>query len=74
MATATEEEWSQAREFHDRFKDDLYVVEVGRLVSEYFSAIEGLGMLRLQESSYYRSGLQLDEFMSAFQELFPLYD
>lgn len=74
MATTTEEEWSQAKEFHDRFKDDPYVVEASRLVSEHFSAVDDLGMLRLQESPYYRSGLQLDDFMSAFKELFPLPD
>ena len=74
MATTTEEEWGQAKEFRDRFKEDPYVVEAGRLVSEYFSTLENLGMLRLRESPYYRSGLQLDEFMLAFQELFPLYD
>jgi len=74
VVTATEEEWGQAQEFHDRFKEDPYVMEAGRLVSEYFSTIEDLGMLRMRESSYYQSGLQLDEFMLAFQELFPLYD
>lgn len=74
MATTTEEEWGQAQEIRDRFKEDPYVLEAGRLVSEYFSTLENLGMLRLRESPYYRSRLQLDEFMSAFKELFPLYD
>ena len=31
-----------------------------------------LGMIRLRESRYYRPQLQLDEFMSALQELFPV--
>ena len=74
MATTTEEEWGQAQEIRDRFKEDPYVLEAGRLVSEYFSTLENLGMLRLRESPYYRSRLQLDEFMSAFKELFPLID
>jgi len=30
-----------------------------------------LGMIRLREGRYYRRELQLDEFMSALQELFP---
>jgi hypothetical protein len=46
-------------------------MEAGRLVSEYFSALERMGMIRLRESPYYRPDLQLDEFMSALQELFP---
>jgi hypothetical protein len=71
MATTMEEEWSQALELRDSRGDDPYVLEAGRLVSEYFSALDRLGMIRLRESPYYREELQLDEFMSALQELFP---
>lgn len=71
MATTMEEEWKQALELRDSRGDDPYVLEAGRLVSEYFSALDRLGMIRLRESPYYRAELQLDEFMSAFQELFP---
>jgi len=39
---------------------------------EHFSALDRLGMIRLRESAYYRSELQLNEFMSALQELFPV--
>ena len=46
-------------------------MEAGDLVSKYFSALNRLGMIRLRESRYYRPELQLDEFMSAVQELFP---
>jgi hypothetical protein len=31
-----------------------------------------MGMIRLRESPYFRPELQLDEFMSALQELFPV--
>ena len=48
-----------------------YVLEAGRLVSEHFSALDRMGMIRLRESPYYRPELQLDEFMSALLELFP---
>ena len=44
----------------------------GRLVSEHFSALDRVGMIRLRESPYYRAELQLDEFMLALQELFPV--
>ena len=45
--------------------------EAGQLVSEYFSSLDRLGMIRMRESPYCRPELQLDEFMSALQELFP---
>ena len=71
LATTTEEEWIYALELRDQQGDQPYVMEAGRLVSEYFSALNRLGMIRLKESPYYRPTLQLDEFMSALQELFP---
>ena len=71
LATTTEEEWKYALELRGQYGDQPYVVEAGRLVSEYFSALDRLGMIRLQESFYYRPDLQLDEFMSALHELFP---
>jgi hypothetical protein len=71
LATTTEEEWRYALELRDLYGDQPYVVEAGCLASEYFSALDRLGMIRLQESSYYRPDLQLDEFMSALHELFP---
>ena len=71
LATTTEEEWRSALELRDRYVDQPYVKEAGDLVSEYFSALSCMGMVRLRESPYYRPELQLDEFMSALQELFP---
>jgi hypothetical protein len=71
LATTTEEEWGFALELRDQQEDQPYVMEAGRLVSEYFSALERMGVIRLREGPYYRPDLQLDEFMSALQELFP---
>jgi hypothetical protein len=71
LATTTEEEWRYALELRDQQVDQPYAMEAGRLVSEYFSALDRLGMIRLRESPYYRPTLQLDEFMPALQELFP---
>ena len=70
LATTTEEEWGYGLELRDQYGDEPYVMEAGRLVSKYFSALDRLGMIRLRESSYYRPELQLDEFMLALQELF----
>jgi len=72
LATTIEEEWEYALELRNQHGDKPYVLEAGHLVSEYFSSLERLGMVRLRESPYYRPELQLDEFISALQELFPL--
>jgi len=72
LATTTEEEWRYALELGDHQGDQPYVLEAGRLASEHFSALDRLGMVRLRESPYYRLELQLDAFMSALQELFPV--
>ncbi len=60
-----------ALKFRDQHGEHPYVVEAGHLVSKYFSAFDRVGMIRLQESPYYRPELQLEEFISALQELFP---
>ena len=72
FATTTETEWGYALELSNQHGDHPYVLEAGRLVSEHFSALDRLGMVRLRESPYYRPELQLNEFMSALQELFPV--
>lgn len=71
LATTTEEEWEYALELRDQQGDEPYVMEARRLVSNYFSALDRLGLIRLRESPYYRPELQLGEFMSALEELFP---
>jgi len=72
MATTTEEEWEYALELCDRYGKEPYIIAARRLVWEHFSSLNRLGMIRLRESPYYRPELQLDGFMSALQELFPL--
>ena len=71
LATTMEIEWNQALELRERYKDEQHVIEAGKLVAEYFSALDHLGMIRIRESPYYRPELQLDEFMSALREIFP---
>jgi hypothetical protein len=71
LATTMEMEWKYALELRNRRGDEPYIMEAGRLVSEHFSALDRLGMIRLRESRYYRPELQLVEFMSALKELFP---
>jgi hypothetical protein len=71
LATTTEQEWGTALEMRDQQNGEPIIEEAGQLVSEYFSTLDRLGMIRMRESPYYRPELQLDEFMSALQELFP---
>jgi len=72
LATTMEIEWKQSVEFRDRYKNELYIIKAGQLVSKYFSEPSRWGMIRLRESHYYRPELKLDEFMSALHELFPV--
>jgi hypothetical protein len=72
LATTTEEEWEYALQLRDQYKNDPFTIEAGHLVSDYFSGPERLGMIRLRESHYYRTELQIEKFMSVLQELFPV--
>jgi hypothetical protein len=71
VATTTEGEWNYALALRDQYGSQPWVREAGRIAAEYFRALDRLGVIRLRESAYYRPELQLDEFMSALQELFP---
>ena len=71
LATMTEDEWEYALQLRDQYKNEPFTIEAGQLVSEYFSAPECLGMIRLRESPYYRPELQIGKFISVLQELFP---
>jgi hypothetical protein len=50
LATTTEGEWGYALKLRDQSRDLPGIIEAGRLVSEHFSAIDRLGMIRLRES------------------------
>jgi hypothetical protein len=71
LATTTEQDWTTALEIRDEHNGEPVVEEAGRLVSKYFSTLDRLGMIRMRESPYYKTQLQLEGFMSALQELFP---
>jgi hypothetical protein len=72
LATTTEDEWEYGLKLRDQNKNEPFITEAGHLVAEYFSALERFGIIRLRESPYYRTELQLEEFMSVLQELFPV--
>jgi len=72
LATTTEKEWKQALSLHEEFRQHPFVIEAGRIADEYFDRREQLGLIRLQESHYYRDDFKLSDFISALLELFPI--
>jgi len=71
LATTTEQEWTEALGFRDRFLREPVGLAARQIVGQYFSTLDRLGMIRLRESQYYRAELQMDDFISAMKELFP---
>lgn len=48
------------------------IVEAARIVDQSFASLTSIGMLRLRESPYARPELDLEGFISALSELFPV--
>jgi hypothetical protein len=71
LATTTEREWAAACDIRDSCSEETMVIEAGKLIKQHFSAQDQFGILRLKESLYYRPELQISDFMSILQELFP---
>jgi len=71
LATTTEKEWVEACDIRDSYSEETIVIEAGKLRKQHFSAQNQFGILRLKESPYYRPELQINDFMSILQELFP---
>lgn len=72
LAMATEPEWEQAKEWSKSRAGEKAIKEAAQIVHDNFSTMTSLGMLRMQESPYCRPQMQLDQFVSALSELFPL--
>ncbi len=71
LATMTEPEWHEALGYRVLYMDEPYVREAGQLVGDFFSELNNRGMIRMRESTYYRSDMEIEFFMSAIKELFP---
>lgn len=69
----TEGEFESAQELGRLHQDDPRVERARRIVTEHFSELNGLGMLRLREHSLYRGDFLLDRFMEALAEIFGGY-
>lgn len=70
IATASEAEWDQALELRNRYRGEAVMVEAVAIVKELFANPTSLGMIRMQESGYYRDDLQMTDFLEALHELF----
>lgn len=71
LALTSESEWEQALALHDKHSADAMVQEAAQIVNRHFSTPTAKGVLRIQESPYFRKELRLTEFRSALQEFFP---
>ena len=70
VATASESEWIHALKLrHQRQQEKLMEEAVG-IVKEHFNTPTSLGLLRMRESPYFDSRLQIDAFLDALHELF----
>ncbi len=72
LALASEAEWKEAGVLSARYRQTPVFEEASRIVDRYFSTLTSDGMLRMRESPYCRPELQLDDFVSALGELFPI--
>jgi hypothetical protein len=72
VATTTEEEWKQALTLRDEFQQHPFVIEAAHIGHEYFARPEQMGLIRLQESRYYRDDFKLRDFTSILLELFSV--
>ena len=71
IAMMTESELVESQKFSKLHAQSPIMRDACGIVKEYFSAPTAEGVLRLQESPYYRKSMQLDEFCDAIKTLFP---
>lgn len=70
LALMSEAEWNRSEALRAEYATNPMMVEAGTIVEKYFASVTALGMIRIQESPYYRKELELDGFMSALHDLF----
>lgn len=70
IATTTEKEWELALKLRNLYLEDSVVKEAGRLVADYFSDLEQIGIIRMRESRYFSQDLQTKDFISVLKDLF----
>jgi len=71
VGLTSEHEWAECREFTNTLKTNSVLMEAGKIVAEYFSGRDQLGLVRLQEHAYYQPNFEIDSFISVLRELFP---
>ncbi len=71
MGSISESEWQECLGYRDQFEGHDVLAESSRIVKKHFSEDSGQGIIRLKESTYFRSDLDVPRFMSVLGELFP---
>ena len=72
LALMNETEWDLAQSLRAQYSANPMIVEAAAIIDQYFSSRTALGVIRIQESPYYRKELKLAEFINALRDLFPL--
>jgi hypothetical protein len=71
VAMMTEHEFTRSQEWFVVQRDHPVVTEARRIVAEHFDTAVSRGAILLREHPLWRSGMPLDEFLSAIRELLP---
>jgi hypothetical protein len=71
VAMMSETEWADALRLHSENAGEQKVIEAGEIVGQDFSTQTSKGILRMRESPYFRTTLQIDRFLDAINNLFP---
>lgn len=71
LATTSEAEWRRALTLRKTHRELPRVIEAAKIVAEYFSSTTRLGILRMQESPYWRSDFELDGLCDTLNKLLP---
>lgn len=72
LALMNETEWDRAEILRAQYSANPMIAEAATIVDQHFSSPTALGVIRIQESPYYRKELELPGFMKALRDLFPL--
>ena len=72
LATTSELEWDRAVQLRKQNKSDRMMKEAAQIVDQNFSSLTSKGLIRIQESPYFRPELKLSEFCKSLRDLFPL--
>jgi hypothetical protein len=71
VAMTTEPEYQGALRLSQKYRDTPQFAAAATVVQDYFSDVEALGLLRLQEHPQFRPDMELRTFIGVLAEFFP---